>query len=159
MATETILTPGVEGLFQRKRSNAQILSDPRVLAHLQQLHDTAQANGHLLGQEDAPDRDHLPETIANYNRRNPMEAFKVVLINCNQTEHSLLLSAPRLVYNHHSAHLETQVRPFTPVLPVAPAYPGYLHAPYGPAGRGGHSVGVRVVKKGNERWQTSHPCP
>ncbi|XP_078609919.1 ras-associating and dilute domain-containing protein-like [Branchiostoma floridae x Branchiostoma japonicum] len=89
MATETILTPGVEGLFQRKRSNAQILSDPRVLAHLQQLHDTAQANGHLLGQEDAPDRDHLPETIANYNRRNPMEAFKVVLINKTEYEGAL----------------------------------------------------------------------
>ncbi|CAH1272981.1 Hypp5021 [Branchiostoma lanceolatum] len=112
MATETILTPGVEGLFQRKRSSysrdlnrpipflsAQILSDPRVLAHLQQLHDTAQANGHLLGQDDAPDRDLLPETIANYNRRTPMEAFKAVLRN---------------------------VRPFTPVRLPSPAFPGYL---------------------------------
>ncbi|XP_066291857.1 ras-interacting protein 1-like isoform X2 [Branchiostoma lanceolatum] len=89
MATETILTPGVEGLFQRKRSSAQILSDPRVLAHLQQLHDTAQANGHLLGQDDAPDRDQLPETIANYNRRTPMEAFKAVLRNKTEYEGAL----------------------------------------------------------------------
>ncbi|XP_019614745.1 PREDICTED: LOW QUALITY PROTEIN: ras-associating and dilute domain-containing protein-like [Branchiostoma belcheri] len=89
MATETILTPGVEGLFQRKPSSAAILSDPRVLAHLQQLHDTAQANGHLLGHDDAPDRDTLPETVANYNRRNPMEAFKVVLKNKTEYEGAL----------------------------------------------------------------------
>ncbi|KAI8500087.1 hypothetical protein Bbelb_224040 [Branchiostoma belcheri] len=90
MATETILTPGVEGLFQRKRSSAAILSDPRVLAHLQQLHDSAQANGHLLGHDDAPDRDTLPETVANYNRRNPMEAFKVVLKNRFEFKQRLL---------------------------------------------------------------------
>ncbi|XP_070581241.1 ras-associating and dilute domain-containing protein-like isoform X2 [Ptychodera flava] len=75
----------LEGLFERKRSSINMLTDPRVLAHLRTLHLQAkqeQANqGDDLGDDvgETATRENLTEKIFNFNRRNQLSTFKITL--------------------------------------------------------------------------------
>ncbi|XP_077865256.1 ras-associating and dilute domain-containing protein-like [Saccoglossus kowalevskii] len=75
-------TGGLEGLFERKRSSINMLTDPRVLAHLRTVHLQAQADNESPttdDQEETVKLDGLADKIASFNRRNHLGAFQITL--------------------------------------------------------------------------------
>ncbi|XP_077980052.1 ras-associating and dilute domain-containing protein-like [Glandiceps talaboti] len=72
----------LEGLFERKRSSINMLTDPRVLAHLRTLHLQAQeeqSEDSSEELEESSQRDILAEKIFSFNRRIHMDTFKITL--------------------------------------------------------------------------------
>ena len=71
-----------QGLFE-KRSSSNILSDPRILAHLRNIAEEAHCSDKSEPQDERTEleinRRELAEKIASYNKRNQLGAFKLVL--------------------------------------------------------------------------------
>ena len=66
-----------------KRSSSNILSDPRILAHLRNIAEEANSSDKSEPQDEQTEleinRRELSEKIVSYNKRNQLGAFKLVL--------------------------------------------------------------------------------
>lgn len=71
-----------QGLFE-KRSSSNILSDPRILAHLRNIAEEANSSDKSEPQDEQTEleinRRELSEKIVSYNKRNQLGAFKLSL--------------------------------------------------------------------------------